>query len=52
MWSREELTELVKKVHNAGAQMHIHCNGDAAIDDFERAWAALADPETTDWLHR
>ena len=33
VWSREELTELVKKVHNAGAQMHIHCNGDAAIDD-------------------
>lgn len=46
MWSREELTELVKKVHNAGAQMHIHCNGDAAIDDVLYAYeqAQLENP--------
>lgn len=31
--SREELTKIVKKVHNAGYQMIIHGNGDAAIDD-------------------
>lgn len=46
VWSREELTELVKKVHNAGAQMHIHCNGDAAIDDVLYAYeqAQLENP--------
>lgn len=31
--SREELTDLVKKTHNAGYQLNIHGNGDAAIDD-------------------
>lgn len=31
--SREELTKIVKKVHNAGKQIFIHGNGDAAIDD-------------------
>lgn len=33
IWDKEELAEMVKKVHNAGQQMHIHCNGDAAIDE-------------------
>lgn len=31
--SREELLSIVRPVHNAGVQMYIHCNGDAAIDD-------------------
>lgn len=30
---REELIEIVKKAHNAGLQVMIHGNGDAAIDD-------------------
>lgn len=31
--TREELTKIVKKAHNAGLQVFVHGNGDAAIDD-------------------
>ncbi len=38
IWGQEELNELVRKVHNVGQQMHIHCNGDAAIDQVLNAY--------------
>ncbi len=31
---REKLAEKVKTFHNAGMQVAVHCNGDAAIDNF------------------
>lgn len=36
--SRAEITDIVKKVHNAGLQLYIHGNGDAAIDDILYAY--------------
>ena len=58
--ARAALRDLGVRLHlggeNAFTLGRLHAleqvSGDAAIDDFERAWAALADPETTDWLHR
>ncbi|MFT6276004.1 MAG: putative amidohydrolase YtcJ [Halioglobus sp.] len=50
IYPRDELVEIVGRVHKAGYQMAIHGNGDAAIDDilyaFEQAQAAhpVADP--------
>lgn len=38
IWKQEELTDWVRKVHNAGKPMHIHCNGDAAIDEVLNAY--------------
>lgn len=41
-WSartRDELTAIVKRYHNAGFQIAIHGNGDAAIDDILHAYA-------------
>ncbi len=35
---QEELTDWVRKVHNAGKPMHIHCNGDGAIDEVLNAY--------------
>lgn len=45
---REKLGELVTAVHNAGFNMFIHCNGDAAIDDVLWAFeqAITANPRT------
>ncbi len=40
MRSREALTTLVKSAHNAGLQIAIHGNGDAAIDDILAAYEA------------
>ena len=42
------LNEIVKKVYDGGAQLFVHCNGDAAIDDLLEAhrFAAGDDPTT------
>lgn len=46
--SREKLLNKVKKVHNAGYQLLIHGNGDAAIDDILAAYeqAQLQNPRS------
>ena len=36
--SREDLTEMVRELHQAGYQIAIHANGDAAIDDVLHAF--------------
>jgi predicted amidohydrolase YtcJ len=43
-----ELNQLVKKVYDGGAQLFVHCNGDAAIDALLEAhrFAAGDDPTT------
>lgn len=40
-----ELNELVKKVYDGGAQLFVHCNGDAAIDAFLEAHRFAAGDE-------
>lgn len=58
--ARAALRDLGVRLHlggeNAFTLGRLHAleqvSGDAAIDEFGRAWAALADPETTRWLHK